>query len=71
MTDVPRWRHPLFRDPNYEWIEVPEIGKPGTDYVRGQCRHLEPMPVESVLGEHVAWLCLECDQQLPAGWRTA
>jgi hypothetical protein len=72
---VPAWRHPLFQDPRYdpryEWIEVSELGKPGVEYVRGQCRHIGAVPVESCLGELVAWLCPDCDAQLDAEWRSA
>lgn len=59
---VPAWRHPLFRD--RELIEVTAPGQRGVQYVERPCRHLEPVPVESVLGELVAWLCPVCDQQL-------
>ena len=31
-------------------------------------RHADAMPVESVTGETVAWLCPACDQQLDADW---
>jgi len=30
--------------------------------------HANPVPVEDLLGEQVAALCPDCDQQLPAGW---
>lgn len=39
-------------------------------FVCGPCDHEPAVPVESG-GELVAWLCTECDQQLPAEWRTA
>lgn len=32
------------------------------------CVHLEPVPVETLDGELVAWLCPECDEALPANW---
>lgn len=34
-----------------------------------RCLHAEPVTVESVLGEHVAWLCPDCDTQFPPEWR--
>jgi hypothetical protein len=49
-------------DPRWEWIEIIEFGKAGPDYVRGQCRHTELVPVESG-GEVLAKLCLTCDKQ--------
>lgn len=33
--------------------------------------HRNALPVETVDGERVATLCPDCDQQLPASWRTA
>jgi hypothetical protein len=32
------------------------------------CRHVDAVPVEDLLGEAVAALCPDCDQQLPAAW---
>lgn len=66
---VPAWRHPLFQD--RELIEVSTFGRRGEQYVEGPCRHPRAVPVESVLGELVAWLCPGCDEQLPAEWRSA
>lgn len=37
--------------------------------VSGGCPHSEPVEVRTVIGELVAWLCLECDKQLPAEWK--
>ena len=35
----------------------------------GPCAHHEAVPVDlPVTGETVAWLCPDCDAQLPAGW---
>jgi hypothetical protein len=56
-------REPL--DPHWEWVEVAEFGKPGPEYIRGRCNHLEVVPVESVEGDVVAHLCVTCDKQLP------
>ena len=55
-------------DPRWEWIECPELGGI-VHYVRGLCRHLEVVPVESVDGETVAHLCTTCDTQLPEEWK--
>lgn len=33
-------------------------------------RHSNVVPVETLAGERVATLCPDCDQQLPAEWRT-
>lgn len=57
----------LYLDPRWDWVDVSPLDKgPGTEYVKGQCNHLEIIPVESVTGETVAGLCLTCDAQLPA-----
>jgi hypothetical protein len=55
------------RDDEYDWIEVTKFGGQ-PQYVRGACHHVRRTPVESVLGEVVAQLCLSCDEQLPVGW---
>ena len=34
----------------------------------GPCAHGEAVPVETLDGETVAWLCPACDEQLPADW---
>lgn len=35
----------------------------------GLCAHASAVPVDLLLtGERVAWICPECDTQLPAGW---
>lgn len=65
-ASVPKWRHPLFRD--RDLIEVTTLGQRGAQYIEGPCRHPAALPVESVLGELVAWLCPACDQQLDAEW---
>lgn len=36
--------------------------------VFGRCAHRPAVPVDTCLGERVAWLCPTCDQRLPAGW---
>jgi hypothetical protein len=55
-------------DPRWDWIEVTEYGQRKPAYIKGQCNHLEVVPV-TALGETVAHLCLTCDQQLPAEWQ--
>jgi len=57
-------------DARYDWVEIAEFGKPGPEYIRGRCRHLEVIPVEGVFGGVVAQLCLTCDEQLPAPAQT-
>lgn len=57
-------------DPRWEWIEIRQFNEPAPSYVRGPCRHLEVVPVESG-DETVAHLCETCDTQLPAEWRPA
>lgn len=36
---------------------------PGPVWIKGHCRHLEVVPVTSVLGEEVAQLCKTCEEQ--------
>lgn len=55
-------------DPRWEWIETRQFGEAAPSYVRGACRHLEVVPVESG-GETVAYLCTTCDTELPAEWQ--
>lgn len=64
MTD-PTNTENVALDPRWEWIEVVRFDEPGPTYVRGRCRHLEVVPVESIEGETVAQLCMTCDTQLP------
>lgn len=53
-------------DPRWEWINVTTISGPA-EYVKGACRHLTPTEVRStVTGELLAYLCPDCDAQLPA-----
>jgi hypothetical protein len=44
-----------------------DAGRGGPDRAL-PCRHSKALPVESVLGDVVAWLCPHCDQQLSAEW---
>lgn len=37
----------------------------------GPCAHAEAVPVDTLDGETVAWLCPGCDEQLPVDWRSA
>lgn len=53
-------------DPRYEWTEIRTLAG-HSRWVRGPCRHLLAVPVESG-GETVAHLCPDCDAQLPAEW---
>jgi hypothetical protein len=37
----------------------------------GPCQHPDAIPVNIATGETVAWLCPNCDEQLPKGWGDA
>ena len=60
-------REPL--DERWEWVEITRMQDAGPTYMRGRCRHLEVVPVESTDGETVAHLCTTCDSQLPKEWK--
>lgn len=46
-----------------------EVGFARLGAILGPCNHPDAVPVELLLtGEVVAWLCPDCDRQLPAGW---
>lgn len=67
---VPPWRHPLFQGDQISYANVEhEVARMLA--IDPPCPHSGAVPVESVLGEVVAWLCPECDEQLPAEWRSA
>lgn len=55
-------------DPRWEWIETYSLGSASPTFIKGHCRHVEVVPVDSTQGETVAHLCLTCDGQLPAEW---
>ena len=56
-------------DPRFEWIECPTAGG-RTEWIRGACNHLEPVEIHGVVdGELLAFLCTDCDTQLPANWK--
>jgi hypothetical protein len=63
QPDPPTAEYP---DPRWDWHEVTAIGDRDRRYVKGLCRHLETVPVESVTGTVVAHLCVTCDSQLEA-----
>ncbi|KPI09915.1 hypothetical protein OV450_3406 [Actinobacteria bacterium OV450] len=56
---------------DYEWIDVGTFGDPDRR-IRGRClhrtRHIVPV-YALVTGEHVANLCVLCDEQLEPEWR--
>jgi len=52
-------------DERWEWVELRHWGSMEPTYVKGPCRHLEVVTVETG-GEVVAHLCRTCDSQLPA-----
>jgi hypothetical protein len=55
------------------WSALPQRGGPAPPGLAGArqaaCLHGGAVEVRSVTGELVAWLCLDCDAQLGAGWR--
>ena len=55
-------------DPRWEWLEVTRLGDRERRYMRGRCRHIDVVPVESG-GVVVAHLCLTCDAQLHEEWQ--
>lgn len=53
-------------DPRWQWIHVPDVSN-WDQWIKGECNHLAPAPVHAQpTGELVAWLCSDCDTQLPA-----
>lgn len=59
-------RHIEYLDPRWDWIEITTIGTSVPVRIRGQCNHIELVPVKNIVtGELVAWLCGTCDEQLP------
>lgn len=56
-------------DPRFEWVEtLTPDGR--SEFIRGACNHLEPVEVRSTVdGELLAYLCPDCDTQLPANWK--
>lgn len=60
-------------DPRWEWICVGTIDAPD-QWIRGRCKHLNPVPEQQAAhlgGAVVAYLCTDCDTQLPAEWHRA
>lgn len=56
-------------DPRWDWIKADQLDGT-TQYIRGLCRHLEAIPVESIVdGVTVAHLCTTCGTQLPEEWQ--
>jgi hypothetical protein len=52
-------------DPRFEWICITAFGSDREEWIRGQCKHLNPIPVHArPTGELVAKLCPDCDVQL-------
>ena len=45
-----------------------ELGFARLAAILGPCSHPGAVPVETLTGELVAWLCPDCDVRLPAGW---
>jgi len=42
---------------------------PGPTAFTDDCMHTQASPVETLARETVAWLCPDCDEQLPANWQ--
>lgn len=59
------WRTAWAADPTVEVFSA------RLNAVTGPCAHPDAVPVVLLLtGETAAWLCPDCDRQLPAGWST-
>jgi len=54
----------------FEYEVVHTLGSADPIFIQGPCKH-RPQSLEPVLsgGQEVAVLCVDCDLQLPAGWR--
>lgn len=51
-------------------IEIKTWGGETVAWLEDPCTHEAAVPVDSVVdGAVVAWLCPDCDAQLPAGWQ--
>jgi hypothetical protein len=48
----------------HDLIEVRTFGESGPTFIPGACKHAHAVPVKSVTGEVLGWLCLCCDRQL-------
>lgn len=58
-------------DPRFDWVDVTTASDRNPQWIRGACNHLTPEPVHAhPTGELVAWLCPDCDTQLPPEWRS-
>jgi len=60
-------------DPRWDWCNIQTLSDPGPVWIKGQCKHLTPEPVEvtdPVTDEVilVARLCPDCDTQLETDW---
>jgi hypothetical protein len=56
-------------DPRFEWVECLTVGGL-SEWIRGACNHLEPVEVRGVVdGDLLAFLCPDCDTQLPVHWK--
>ena len=55
-------------DDRWDWVETTFGGQP--EWIKGQCNHLTPEPVDSYpSGELVRWLCVDCGQTFePDRW---
>lgn len=57
-------------DDRWEWIDTATVADAGPVWIKGQCRHTAPEPVDAYpTGELVAWLCPDCgDTFEPDRW---
>lgn len=52
-------------DPRWEWVNIGTWSDPD-QWLKVRCNHLAPVPVHAQpIGELVAYLCPDCDAQLP------
>lgn len=56
-------------DPRWEWVNVQTMSDPDPVWIKGQCRHTAPEPVEvadPLTGDRllVAKICPDCDRQI-------
>jgi hypothetical protein len=61
---------PKPEDPRSEWVEITTFGAE-EEWIKGRCVHFDPVAVITVWPDEqlVAWLCVDCDAQLPASFR--
>lgn len=73
-SSTERWTDQFGRDRcRASWdddqCDVREFAEEAVDEPERPCVHAGAVPVDSLGGDHVAWLCPACDRQLDAGWQ--